>query len=48
MATSGRKLDDKMRQDAKLLKSQKLSISEVARRLGLSRPTVRKILQNSN
>ncbi len=49
MATSGKAMTEQERRlAAEFLKTRKLTISEAARRLGLSRPTVRKILKESS
>lgn len=46
MGTPGRPLDDRTRQQATKLKQSGTTVSEIARRLDLSRPTVRKILKS--
>lgn len=46
MATPGKKLDEHTRAQIVRLRDRGVSISEIARRLMLCRPTVQKILRN--
>ena len=45
MAVSGRRIDQHTRDRAAKMKERGVIISEIARRLDLSRPTVRKALE---
>jgi DNA invertase Pin-like site-specific DNA recombinase len=47
MATPGRPIDERDRERIRRLGQQGVRVSEIARREMVSRPTVRKILQNS-